>query len=267
MKKTIIIGIIAVVLIGIGIFLLIRPQQSFQINQVVFPTQAQISSTLGEGWNITGLQEYSNSSFISQQYKGTLALYQEFVQNGNQTITISVFKVNSTSSSSVKGIKVGNYIVSANISGNTTKFNLEQVENLEVQTLKSQKGLTPSLYPTLYNSTATEILSFGNHTSENYTIYYETILYNDSYTAVYLLKASPNFNITTVYNDLLTSATNTSKNVTRGNFNGFKYFNLSVISYYGEIYYFAGTNGEYLLYIETQSPQAFTVFKVITGRL
>lgn len=264
MKKTIIIGAIAVVLIGIGIFLLVHPQQSFQINQVVFPTQAQISSTLGGGWNITGLQEYSNSSFISQQYKGTLALYQEFVQNGNQTITISVFKLNSTSSSSVKGIKIGNYIVSANISGNTTKFNLKQVKNLEVQTLKSQKGLTPSLYPILYNGTGTEILSFGNHTSQNYTIYYETILYNGSYTTVYLLKASPNYNITALYNNLLTTA---GKNATTGNFNGFKYFNLSIVSYYGEIYYFAGTNGEYLLFIQAQSVQAFTIFKVITGRL
>jgi hypothetical protein len=54
-----------------------------------------------------------------------------------------------SSSSQLKGIKVGKYLVMANVTGNSSPINLNSVENLEVETLKSGNGINSNFKPTL----------------------------------------------------------------------------------------------------------------------
>ena len=263
MKNSTLVVIIAVVIVAIGVFLIFHPVEQVQINRVVFPTQAQVSSVLGNGWNITGLYENNYTEALQQQYPGVKALYQEYIQNGNQTITISVYELNGPTT--LQGTKVGKYLISANISGNKSTFNLQSIQNLEVKTLKSQKGLTPTLSPLLIPASKnTMLLAFGNQTSQNYTIYFETVIYNNSFASIYLLKANGFYNISLLFNYLLSTA---PKNVTVATYNGAKYFNLSVSTYYGSVYYIVGMKNQYLVFIQAQSPQAFQLFTRIINEV
>jgi len=267
MKNSIFVVIAAVVLVAVGVFLLFHsvghPVEQVQVSQVVFPTQAQVSSVLGNGWNITGLYENNYTKALQQQYPGVKALYQEYIQNGNQTIILSVFDLNG--STTLQGVKVGKYFVSANISGNKSAFNLQNIQNLEVKTLKSQKGLTPTLSPLLMaGSKNSTLLSFGNQTSQNYTIYFETLIYNNSYTSIDLVKANGSYNISSLFNYFIATAPN---NVTVVTYDGAKYFNLSTPTYYGNVYYIVGMKDQYLVFIQAQSSQAFQLFTKIIGEV
>ena len=262
-NSTLVVIIIAVVIVAIGAFLIFHPVKQVQINRVVFPTQPQVSSVLGNGWNITGLYENNYTKALQQQYPGVNALYQEYIQNGNQTITISVYELNG--STTLQGIRVGKYLVSANISGNKSTFNLQGIQNLEVKTLKSQKGLIPTLSPLLIPAGKNSMLiGFGNQTSQNYTIYFETVIYNNSFASIYLLKANGSYNISLLFNYLLSTA---PQNVTVAAYNGAKYFNLSVSTYYGNVYYIVGMKDQYLVFIQAQSSQAFQLFTRIINEV
>lgn len=247
--------IVAIVIIIVGIIIFQHNFTSQQIiSKVVFPTQQQISSTLGPDWNVTGLFEENYTNAVYQQYPGAITLYQEYVQKDNQTVTITVLLLNS-SSSQLKGIKIGKYLIMANVTGNSSPINLNSVENLEVETLKSGIGLTPTLNPLLISANKNiTILEFGNATTRNYTIYFETIMYNNSYISIDLAKSS---NITSLFNTLLSSA---GRNVTVSTIDSAKYFNLSFVSVYGSVYYTVGIKGNYLVFIQAQSPQSFNFF-------
>ncbi|MEM0131818.1 MAG: hypothetical protein QXE55_06505 [Saccharolobus sp.] len=262
-KIIIIVVAIAVILIIGGLILFehaIMPSQTV-ISKVVFPTQDQLSSVLGNNWNITELYEENYSSAVNQQYPGGTVLYQEYVQRDNQTIVISVLQL-SNSSTSIKGIKVGNYLVFANVSSNSTQINLNSIEELEVSTLKSGKGLMPTVNPLLIVPMSNvTILQFGNATTSNYTIYFQTLLYNNSYVTIDLAKSS---NISSLFNYLLLTA---GKNVTVSTINGAKYFNLSLQTYYGSVYYYVGVKDNYLIFIQSQTPQAFQLFLLIVNRV
>ncbi|WP_338598319.1 hypothetical protein V6M85_07100 [Sulfolobus tengchongensis] len=256
----IVIAVVAVALIIAGIVILLHNSnftQQVNVSKVVFPTQSQISSTLGKGWNITGLYEENYSNAVYQQYPGATSLYQEYIQKGNQSVTIDVLQLNTTTT--LKGIKVGKYLILANITGNSTPFDLSKLESLEVETLRDGNGLTPTLNPLLIpaNQTIT-LLEFGNATTQNYTLYFETISYNNYYTTIDIAKSS---NITYLFNYLLMSA---GQNVTISSINGAKYFNLSFVSQYGGVYYTVGMKDNYLVFVQSQSSQAFQFFiKVI----
>ncbi|AAK42923.1 hypothetical protein SULI_03175 [Saccharolobus solfataricus] len=261
----ILIIVVAVILVISGIVILVHntSQQQINVTKVVFPTQAQISSILGNGWNITGLFEENYSSAVNQQYPGGSALYQEYIQRANQTITLNVIQLNSTSTT-LKGIKLGKYLVSANITGNSSKFDLSNIVNLEIETLKSGNGLMPTLNPLLFPANqSVSLLEFGNAITKNYTIYFETIMYNNSYISIDIANSS---NISSLFTYLLKS---TGQNVTVSSINGMKYFNLSFISQYGSVYYFVGINNNdnYLIFIQSQTPKAFQFFVEISTKV
>jgi len=73
----ILVAVIAIILIVSGIVILIHnvSQQQTNLTKVVFPDQNQISSILGNGWNITGLFEENYSSAVNRQYPGGTALF------------------------------------------------------------------------------------------------------------------------------------------------------------------------------------------------
>ncbi len=263
MKYQIIIAIIAVVLIVVGIIFLERDlliNQQTNVSRVVFPTQDQITSTLGTGWNVTGILEENFSNAVYSQYPGAIALYQEYVQNGNQTISLTVLLLNSTSN--IQGIKVGKYLITANITGNSTPINLKNIENLELSSLRSGKGLSPTLNPLLIPAKENiTLLEFGNATTKNYTLYFESIEYNKTFTYIDLAVSS---NISNLFNQLLSSA---GKNVTISTINGAKYFNISFTSFYGSVYYTVGIKDNYLVFIQSQTPQSFMFFTYIINEL
>ncbi|QGA68237.1 hypothetical protein [Sulfolobus sp. E11-6] len=257
-----VIVIVAVILIASGVVILLHNvSQQINLTKVVFPTQTKISSILGNGWNITGLFEENYSSAVNQQYPGGTALYQEYIQNGNQTITLSVIQLNS-STTTLKGVKIGKYLVSANISGNSSKFDLSGIENLEIETLKSGNGLTPELNPLLFPANETiSLLEFGNAITKNYTLYFETIMYNNSFISIDLANSS---NISSLFTYLLKS---TGQNITVSTINGMHYFNLSFVSQYGSVYYFVGIKDNYLIFMQSQTPQAFQFFVGISKKV
>ncbi|ADX83767.1 hypothetical protein GO599_08605 [Sulfolobus islandicus] len=259
----ILVVVIAVILIVSGIVILIHnvSQQQTNLTKVVFPDQNQISSILGNGWNITGLFEENYSSAVNQQYPGGTVLFQEYIQKGNQTITLNVIQLNS-STTTLKGVKIGKYLVSANITGNSSKFDLSSIENLEIETLKSGNGLKPELNQLLFPANGSvSLLEFGNAITKNYTLYFETIMYNNSYISIDLANSS---NISSLFTYLLRS---TGQNVTVSTINGVKYFNLSFVSQYGSVYYFVGIKDNYLIFMQSQMPQAFQFFVEISNKV
>ncbi|BCU67591.1 hypothetical protein HS7_10280 [Sulfolobales archaeon HS-7] len=253
--------VVSVVIIGVLVGGLSYYQLSHVTPSLIVLSQQDISTVM-PGWKVAGVLVANYTPFFSSLYPNATQVAQEEFIKGNATLYLYVIEYNATPTNKPGYSEYGHFLIHANVTGNTSYVNLNNVISEEINAIKTGSGLKPEISNFMLSSNDNvNVLEYGNLTSKDINLYIEVVKDNQSITYISIENAS---NYSEIYSSIYSSVKQYAVN---GTLNGYNYFNLTITSLQGQSFYIVGEKPTWVVILEFYGPPQFQLFSTIMERI